>query len=532
MEASDPTLGSSEPDRYWSTANTGEATPAVLSPLCWSFWGDQFELASRRSLYDFGILPRREVRAPDDPNQMFTACFYGRQAMNMDLLRVVMGSIPGTSADDFERDVAGTLREDAPPVESTLRRLPFIAAKAPRAFLTNGRRVERLTAAQTAWWQREVRDRTEPGDPRARLVDAAQRFHDAMHLHGRGRSLTQAIQAQITKVTASVNEPELAVQVFAGFGGVTETTIAEDLWKVARGDLDRAAFVSLHGFHGPNEGNVIGCSWREDPTPLDATIAALALRPDSDRPGLREAAATAAREAAVERLLGLLPRRKHSLTRRLVKLGGKMVRSTESSKAAFLMAIDGARAAARDLGRMLAADGVLAEADDVFFFTLPELVDGPPPDASEIAAFRKERREFYGTLEVPTTFTGFPEPVGLSQTESLTVGDVVSGLAGSAGLAKGRARVIVDPDSGRPLEAGEILVSRVTDPGWTPLFMLAEALVIDIGGPASHGAIIARELGIPCVINTGTGTRTIQTGDLIEVDGTRGRVTILERAGS
>ncbi|MGH9286601.1 MAG: PEP-utilizing enzyme, partial [Acidimicrobiales bacterium] len=78
---------------------------------------------------------------------------------------------------------------------------------------------------------------------------------------------------------------------------------------------------------------------------------------------------------------------------------------------------------------------------------------------------------------------------------------------------------------------GEILVCRFTDPSWAPLFTLAEALVIDIGAAASHGAIVARELGVPCVIGTGDGTRRIRTGDRLHVDGSGGRVQILERAG-
>ena len=95
---------------------------------------------------------------------------------------------------------------------------------------------------------------------------------------------------------------------------------------------------------------------------------------------------------------------------------------------------------------------------------------------------------------------------------------------------KGTARVVVDPFDAEPLEPGEILVCRFTDPSWAPLFSLADALVIDIGAAASHGAIVARELGVPCVIGTGDGTRRIRTGDRLRVDGSAGRVEILDRA--
>ena len=89
--------------------------------------------------------------------------------------------------------------------------------------------------------------------------------------------------------------------------------------------------------------------------------------------------------------------------------------------------------------------------------------------------------------------------------------------------------MVVDPFDAEPLEPGEVLVCRFTDPSWAPLFTLADALVIDIGAAASHGAIVARELGVPCVIGTGDGTRRIRTGDRLLVDGSAGRVEILDR---
>ena len=82
------------------------------------------------------------------------------------------------------------------------------------------------------------------------------------------------------------------------------------------------------------------------------------------------------------------------------------------------------------------------------------------------------------------------------------------------------------------LEPGEILVCETTDPSWASLFLVASALVIDIGGALSHGAIVARELGVPCVINTRVGTRCLRTGDLLRVDGERGSVTVLAAADS
>jgi len=153
MDLHDPTNGTSEPTRYWSTANIGEAMPDVLSPMCWSFWGPGLEAGARLAYRDFGILPKEELRVPDDPNELTTSYFFGRPAMNLDRLRSLFDCIPGMTADDFERDVAGTVREGLPPVPKSGRTIHVIA-RAPAAMATTGRRVRRVAADQRSWWSR------------------------------------------------------------------------------------------------------------------------------------------------------------------------------------------------------------------------------------------------------------------------------------------------------------------------------------------------------------------------------------------
>jgi phosphoenolpyruvate synthase/pyruvate phosphate dikinase len=92
----------------------------------------------------------------------------------------------------------------------------------------------------------------------------------------------------------------------------------------------------------------------------------------------------------------------------------------------------------------------------------------------------------------------------------------------------GRSRVLTDPDDPSALEPGEILVAPITDPSWTPLFVAAAAVVVDVGAPFSYAAIVSRELGIPCVVSATDATGRIPDGALIEVDGTAATVTVLE----
>jgi pyruvate,water dikinase len=109
-------------------------------------------------------------------------------------------------------------------------------------------------------------------------------------------------------------------------------------------------------------------------------------------------------------------------------------------------------------------------------------------------------------------------------------GDIVRGTPAGAGVFEGTVRVVLDAESEETLDDGEVLVCKLVDPGWTALVSLAGALVTDIGSPASHGAIVARELGIPCVVGTGSGTAALCTGDLVRVDGSTGEIAVLARA--
>ena len=97
----------------------------------------------------------------------------------------------------------------------------------------------------------------------------------------------------------------------------------------------------------------------------------------------------------------------------------------------------------------------------------------------------------------------------------------------SPGAADGAVRVVLDPARVEAIDAGDVLVCHTTDPAWASLMFLAGALVVDVGGPMSHAAIVARELGVPCVVGTGDGTARLRDGDRVRVDGTAGVVTEL-----
>jgi pyruvate,water dikinase len=189
---------------------------------------------------------------------------------------------------------------------------------------------------------------------------------------------------------------------------------------------------------------------------------------------------------------------------------------------------DLARCCARSLGRELAERGALDAPDDVFYLTADELARTPASSLRERVAFRRARRDRYLALSIPETWTGMPEPT----TAAPASGDrrVLLGVPVAPGIVEGAVRVMKHPAEAEALEPGEILVCHTTDPSWASLFPVVAAVVIDIGGPLSHGAIVARELGLPCVINTREGTRLLRTGERVRVDGALGSVERLSPA--
>ena len=117
---------------------------------------------------------------------------------------------------------------------------------------------------------------------------------------------------------------------------------------------------------------------------------------------------------------------------------------------------------------------------------------------------------------------------GAAPVDAVASGDVLQGVPGCPGVVRGRARVILDPLDPAALEPGDIMIAPVTDPAWTPLFMTAGGVIVNVGGQISHAIIVSRELGLPCVVSVEHATQRIPDGSLVEVDGATGQVTILE----
>jgi pyruvate,water dikinase len=493
--------------------------------LDWSVW-DNFELATREGWCDLGIMSVSEVFLPDDPNARQTAVFFGRHALNVDYVRTRMGKIPGGSPDDFERDTCGSVRPNLPPEKTSYRRVPAMAWRLPRCYRRTSAELLAANTATKQWWTTHVLHGNGSGDPVTDLRDASVRFRQTMRLHIRVRTFITGVQGALVTMAEKAGRPDLALPLFAGYGGVSELGLARDLRRLGGGETSVGDFIAEYGYYGPNEGRVSSRAWRENPDALLRLARALANRDDLENRASSAVGARLDAERAIGDASGLIRR---GLARLLFAHAAQQVRNLELGKATYHMAIDGCRAAARRAGTQLADDGVIDDPEDVFFLTLNELEQRPPRDARHIVEFRKARHVEYESFDIPMTFHGVPQQIPDPGKVPEFTTDTLHGIPGSAGVADGIVRVVHDPDD-EGLKPGEVLVCRTTNPSWTPLFGLAEAIILDIGGPNSHGPIIAREMGIPCVINVGNGTAVLRDGDQVRVDGNAGAVTVLGRS--
>jgi pyruvate,water dikinase len=247
---------------------------------------------------------------------------------------------------------------------------------------------------------------------------------------------------------------------------------------------------------------------------------------DDDDPALALAERAAERRRAEGQLLDGAGRVHRARAKLLLGLANRYLPLRGVGKVSFLQTLDVTRAAARRTGTLLAAAGHLDDPEDVFSLTLGELTGELPPHARALVAERKELRQRYSGLQIPNCCTGPPVAQPIAAVAPV---DVLTGVAASSGTAEGRARVVTDPAE-TEMEPGDVLVAHTTDPSWASVMFLASALVVDIGGLLSHAAVVARELGIPCVMNTGVGTAVIRTGDVCQVDGTTGTIKILRQS--
>ena len=510
------------PEVDWSRVNTAESIVGVQTPLSWSFWDEGGELGFRLAYCEMGLLPAAALAIPARIDDQFTALFFGRGATNVSAFRRALDALPFAATDDAEASFFSS-RSDVERVRTSRERRASATLRLPIAALRLPGRLRRRRVRSRRAWEASLGELSKADLARAhhRFAHALPRFSDEVAAQIVASTVATILFGRLSRLLGGVGKSALANDLLGGFGETEEVRTSADLWEVAHGRLPLASFLARHGFRGPADGELSSHSWREDAAPVEALFAPYRELHEAKSPGRAEAGRAAARERAAAELVDSLSGRDRAAARMLLALGRRYIPLRVVAKAAFQQTFDVARAAARRIGVLHAESGRIADPGDVFFLTRHELLE-PPPAAREAIAERRSLRARYSKLDLPVEFRGMPQPI-VHAAYDATDTSPVTGLGVSPGIVEGIARVVHEPGESE-LEPGEILVCQTTDPSWSAYFLLAGGVVIDIGGSLSHGAIVARELGIPCVINTLDGTRRLRTGERIRVDGGTGRV--------
>ncbi|HET7684933.1 MAG TPA: PEP/pyruvate-binding domain-containing protein [Candidatus Limnocylindria bacterium] len=338
------------------------------------------------------------------------------------------------------------------------------------------------------------------------------------------------LPALIDDLADLAGESFMWVTALAGAAYKLEVNLAQFYRRHLAPSLGGSHLPLLTGFEAPTDPArhaVASLDWWHAPGPRGRS----ATRPPADHAALVEAR-HAAEEAAFATLASS-PRRLRSF-RKVLADAQHLVPVREEQVSELTIAWPVMRRAVLRIGEALASAGVITEPDDVFFLTRDEVLsalsDGGQASPVDVAARRATRDE--QARLVPPLFVGRVHPLlkklidgmagVLGAVPSATA--IVSGTPAAPGRASGVVRVIRGPQQFDELEPGEILVASLTAPAWTPLFTRAAAVVTDVGSPAAHASIIAREYGIPAVVGCGDATARLRTGMRVTVDGTAGNV--------
>jgi pyruvate,water dikinase len=531
------------PDATYTSAGIAEMVPGLLPPLVWSLNGPMVNEAFRQLFDSLHVPPSEEP---------VVVRVRGRAALNLDLLRSV-ATVTGGSPREVERQYLGEVlsEDDEEGGDGGGGGFKLLAASWRAARLRQGlvREAATVRAAIDAVVGLEVSvDDLTP----ANLIAYRYQVHDlaaravaahvavAVAAAASYRALELFLERYLGDEAPAVTQQLTAGQVAAAGGGA-----ALDLDEVAASSDPQSALHAAARGAG-SQAVFGGTTWDEEPErvsqALDAHIAA-ASSSRSDgvvESGGRDSLAALERRLTsgvrwrLTRLLtGQVVDVRLRMLRRLVDDATQFLTLREDMKLSVLQLGGESRRTTRRAAAILRATGVLADEADVELLGERELVRALQgrcrPALRSLAGRRRSliRAERRGDL--PRRFMGRPSSADEEVPEHPGE-DRLEGWAASSGRHRGRPQVIRDPTSAR-LAAGDVLVANSTDPSWTSLFLEAGAIVVEEGGPLSHAAIVARELGVPAVVNVRGATDRLSDVASVTVDGDRGLVLLHETEG-
>jgi len=564
-----------EIDPKWqhnTRGNIGEVFPEVLTSIGYHLGVVAAEQAWRSAYTDIGIHKKGDF---DREEPVIIGLYAGYAYLNLSYLRMMGVRAPGSSAEAI--DVAFFGEGNPPPyvprkgdksIGSSLKILRSVlkalgADELPEVAKDSYRAVDEAAASRPSL---DASDE----ELLAYLHDFPTGFRRVFGNHMISTALAAIVSGILADAAAAAGEPGLVTHLVGAAGDVHSAQYSQALYEISKtvrnsaelmaafdegivglldrlADIDAAAtfreqfgaFIAEHGHRGPNDWEFSARTWDSDPELALAALDAMRKTDQDLSPSTRLGDDDVKRQAAIATVrphVGFMDKSNFDKAIKAVPYWSRAREGTRDRAIRYMLPY---KQVFRELVRRAAERG--GDPNPVHvgllhpFDELPGYITDPSSMADVIAE-RAALFDRYREVEPPFFLSSQDEVPTLEEMEEADdeivgpakVGDVLIGGAGASGLARGRARVVLDPADGSMLEPGDVLVAPHTDPAWTPLFLPAAAVVVNVGALMSHAVIVARELGIPAAIAVEGATQKIRTGDLIEVDGTAGTVTILE----
>lgn len=523
----------------WSATNLSEANPRSQTPLTASLTayqqangGPSMALRGREMAGSIGgrpyanltvqITARRGKAAKADPREVYRrlAGWWGELPES-----VPMPLLPMT-ADDWSR--AGL------PMLGALARMAWTRRRLPTFLRGHEARCAEISDAVAAC--------SRPAELR-RLWDGVlfdfslQSFWAVI---ASGSEYPARLEAELRDQFGPTEAAALTSNASGLAGGLESLGPAAGLQEVLAGRLSRADYLARFGHRGENEGELAWPRPAEDPAWLDRLLAGAGAGVDVDR--LRRQ-----QQDAYGAALARIGVQDPGLAKRIER---KLRRAAQQAALREAVRSEGVRTTWVGRRFALRAGELLGIGEDVFLLTIEELLAALDGDTAPFALLdlRRETHRRYRELPpLPGVIVGRFDPFAWAadpdrRTDVYVAGaepapaasgldmDVVTGHAAGTGRVEGVVRRLDRLEDAAHLQPGEVLVTQLTNIGWTPLFPRAGGIVTDLGAPLSHAAIVARELGIPAVVGCGDATARLHTGDRVVVDAAAGRVLVLARA--
>lgn len=561
---------------HYTRANAGEVLPTPASPLGQTFAFDAVILPGfQEGSTNMGMYEHADYR---DGAPEMCGFFGGYFYVNLSCVRMQAVRSPAITVEQLDLAIFGD-KADTPPYEPHAEDdKPHLQpiAEAHTQFV--------LTASE---WPELEEERELSVSIRARRPDLSLATDSELLAWARELQPVLASLAEnqmvaagssgiapgmLAGVGAAIGDPSIPVRLLSGLGDIDSAQPSFALWEISRtvraseelssafdagpdtvlaavADSDTAdstafrdqfdAFLYEFGSRGPNEWELSAHTWETDPRIALVAIDRVRLQPDDKSPTSGGAKLAAERDALIEevraRIAGL-DDDELSGTFEGALVGGNMMIFRERAKTTIVRVLHEPRMAFRELGRRHHESGELADPEQIFMLTNDELEQfvAEPAAFTELLASRASDWEELWALEPPffvsdgvvPPLSGWPVSAE-SGVATAAPGDVLQGVPGSPGVVEGRARIVTDPANPPDLVPGDIMVAPLTDPAWTPLFLAADAVVVNVGGQISHAVIVSRELGLPCVVSVTDATERIADGAIIEVDGQAGQVRVV-----